>query len=143
MIGTYKSPDEGYKEVYGTQTDVQFGVNLSRTILYLKGFQFDLSFEARLLSITGKSTLSGDEAKFRMIPLTLGGRILYQTKYVIPFFGGGLDSYNYKEDSVVASTSGSASGYHFQGGVFVVIPGLDCPPGQALLQVHQGHGHGE
>jgi hypothetical protein len=126
MIGTYKSPDEGYKEVYGTQTDVQFGINLSRTLLYLKGFQFDLSFEARLFSKTGKSTRSGDEAKFRMIPLTLAGRLLYQTKYVIPFLGGGIDWYNYKEDSVVASTSGSATGYHFQAGVFIAIPSLDA-----------------
>jgi hypothetical protein len=125
-IGTYKSPDDRFKEVYGDQTNVQLGINLSRTLLYLKGFQLDISFEARILSLTGKSTLSGDEAKFRMIPLTLGGRLLYQTKYIIPFLGGGLDWYNYKEDSVLASTSGSASGYHFQGGVFVVIPNLDC-----------------
>jgi hypothetical protein len=124
-IGTYRSPDDRFKEVYGTQTDVQFGINLSRTLLYLKGFQFDLSFEARLFSKTGKSTLSGDEATFRMIPLTLGGRLLYQTKYVIPFLGGGMDWFNYKEESILASTSGSASGYHIQGGVFIVIPNLD------------------
>ena len=125
MIGTYKSPDGRFQEVYGTQTDVQFGIDLSRTILYLKGFQFDLSFETRLFSKTGKSTLSGDETKFRMIPLTLGGRLLYQTKYIIPFLGGGIDWYNYKEDSILASISGSATGYHFQGGVFIVIPNLD------------------
>jgi len=124
-IGTYRSADDRFKEVYGDQTNIQIGINLSRTLLYLKGFQLDISFEARILSLTGKSTLSGDEAKFRMIPLTLGGRLLYQTKYIIPFLGGGLDWYNYKEDSVLASTSGSASGYHFQGGVFVVIPNLD------------------
>jgi hypothetical protein len=125
-LGTYVSPDDRFKEVYGSDTKIQFGLNLSRTLFYIKHFQLDLSFEARLISLTGQSTLSADEATFTLTPLSLAGRILYQTKYVIPFIGGGLDWYNYKEDSAIASTKGSASGYHFQGGLYVVIPGLDA-----------------
>jgi opacity protein-like surface antigen len=125
MIGTYKNDSGRFDEVYGSGTSIQFGINLSRTLLYFRGFQLDVSGEARTLSKTGQSTLSGDEAKFSMIPLSLGGRLLFQTKYIIPFIGFGADWFNYSEKSVLADSSGSASGYHFQAGVFIVVPGRD------------------
>jgi len=125
MIGTYKNDSGRFDEVYGSGTSIQYGINLSRTLLYFRGFQLDVSGEARTISKTGQSTLSGDEAKFSMIPLSLAGRLLFQTKYVIPFIGVGADWFNYSEKSVLADSSGSASGYHFQAGVFIVIPGRD------------------
>jgi len=125
MIGTYKNDSGRFDEVYGSGTAIQYGINLSRMLLYFRGFQLDISGEARTLSKTGQSTLSEDEAKFSMIPLSLAGRLLFQTKYVIPFVGFGADWFNYSEKSVLADSSGSASGYHFQAGVFIVVPGRD------------------
>jgi hypothetical protein len=125
MIGTYKNDSGRFGEVYGSGTSIQYGINLSRTLLYFRGFQLDVSGEARTLSKTGQSTLSEDEAKFSMIPLSLAGRLLFQTRYAIPFVGFGADWFNYSEKSVLADSSGSASGYHFQAGVFIVVPGRD------------------
>jgi hypothetical protein len=79
-IGTYKSPDSRFNEVYGANTSLQFGLNLLRTLIDIRGFQVDLSLEARTLSKTGKATLSGEEAKLSLIPLTAAGRLLYQAK---------------------------------------------------------------
>jgi opacity protein-like surface antigen len=124
-IGTYKSPDSRFNEVYGANTSSQFGLNLSRTLLDYRGFQVDLSLEARTLSKTGQATLSGEEAKISLMPLTAAGRLLYRTKYIIPFIGAGGDRYHYKEESAIANTSGWANGYHFQGGVYIVVPGAD------------------
>jgi outer membrane protein W len=125
LIGTYNSPDSRFGEVYGDKTSLQYGLNLSRILFDIKGFQIDLSLEARALRRTGKATLSGDEAKFTMIPLTLAGRLQYRTKYIIPFVGAGLDWYNYKEESVLANTSGWARGYDIQAGLLIVVPGAD------------------
>jgi hypothetical protein len=125
LIGSYKSPDSRFREVYGNKTAIQYGIDLSRSLFYYKGVELDASLEARTFSTTGKATLSGDEAKFSMIPLTVAGRILVQTKYITPFVGAGGDWYHYKEESVLANTSGWASGFHAQGGVFIVVPGAD------------------
>jgi outer membrane protein W len=125
LIGTHKSPDNRFGEVFGDKTSLQYGLNLSRILFDLKGFQIDLSLEARLLRRTGKATLSGDATKLSMFPLTLAGRLQYQTKYVTPFVGAGLDWYNYKEESVLANTSGWARGYDIQAGLLIVVPGAD------------------
>ena len=125
LLGTHRSPDTRFQEVYGANTSLQFGLDLSRTLLYVRGFQVDLSLEARSLMKTGKATLSGEQAKISLIPLTAAGRLLYQTKYIIPFIGAGGDWYHYKEESAIATTSGWARGYHFQGGLYIVVPGAD------------------
>jgi hypothetical protein len=124
-FGTYKNPDSRFGEVYGTGTYFQYGLNLSRTLLNFRGFQVDLSFEVRTFSRDGNATLTGEASTFSMVPISLAGRLQYQTKYVIPFVGGGADWYHYKETSSLANTSGSASGYHFQAGAFIVLPNLD------------------
>lgn len=125
MAGSYRSDSSRFREVYGSGTSVQFGLNLSRTLLYYGGLQLDVSVEARMVSKTGKATVLGQETKIKMYPISLAGRLLYQTKYVIPFVGYGADWYNYKETSSLANTSGSASGDHFQGGLYVIIPGQE------------------
>jgi len=123
--GSYSSPSPDFKDVYGGETALQYGVNLTRTLLNAKGFQVDATFELRTFSKTGKATLSGDEAKFSMTPITIGGRILYQAKYVMPFIGFGADFYKYEETSALANTSGSANGAHFQAGLYVIFPKVE------------------
>ncbi len=125
LIGTYKSPDSRFGEVYGDKTSLQYGLNLSRTLFDIKGFQIDLSFEARAFRKTGKATLSGEATKISMIPLTLAGRLSFPTKHIIPFVGAGIDWYNYKEESVLANTSGWATGNNYQAGVLIVVPNAE------------------
>lgn len=125
MIGTHKSPDSRFGEVFGDTTSLQFGLNLSRTLIDLRGPGLDLSLEARTISKTGKSTVTGTATKLSMLPLSAGGRLFYRTRYVVPFVGAGGDWYHYKETSALANTSGWARGYHVQGGVMVVVPGAE------------------
>jgi hypothetical protein len=123
--GSYSSSSSDFTDVYGKETSLQYGFNLTRTLLYASGFQIDATFELRSFSKTGKSTLSEDESKFSMTPVTIGGRLLYQTKYVMPFVGFGADFYSYDETSALANTNGSANGYHFQAGLYVIFPKID------------------
>ena len=125
MAGSYRNDSDRFSEVYGGDTSFQFGLNFTRSLVYFRGFHLDVSAEARMISKTGQATLSGDEAKIKIYPLTLAAILAVDTKYVIPFVGYGGDWYSYKETSALADTSGSASGDHFQGGLFIIIPGME------------------
>lgn len=129
MLGTFQSPSQDFQDIYGHTTDMQFGLNLTRTVLYYKGLQLDVSLEARKYSKSGYALLDGAKTDiktdFSMTPIALSGRLLYQTEYVIPFIGFGTDWYSFDEKSDLHSTSGSTSGYHFQAGAYLVFPWFD------------------
>jgi hypothetical protein len=125
-VASYQIPDTNYGEVYGPEAAPIYGLNLSRTLISLGNFQFDISAEARLYKKTGAATVSLEEAKFTMFPIiSIAPRLLFQTKYALLFAGGGPDFYSYKEESVLATTTGSKTGYHFQAGVYIIPPTID------------------
>ncbi len=125
-VASYKIPDTTYGEVYGPEAAPIYGLNLSRTLVSLGNFQFDISAEARLYKKTGAATVSLEEAKFTMFPIiSIAPRLLFQTKYAIFFAGGGPDFYSYKEESVLATTTGSKTGYHYQAGLYIILPTID------------------
>jgi hypothetical protein len=96
----------------------------------LGSFQFDISAEARLYQKTGAATVSQEEAKFSLKPIiSIAPRLLFHTKYAILFAGGGIDFYSYKEESSLYGTAGSisnsASGSHFQAGIYLIPPTIE------------------
>ncbi len=123
--GTYSNTGQDFTDVYGSETSLQYGLNLTRTLLYAGGFQVDATAELRTFSKTGKATLTGDESTFSMTPFAIGGRILYQTKYVMPYLGFGADFYSYEETSALHNTTGTANGAHFQAGLYVIFPKVE------------------
>ena len=129
ILGTFQSPSQDFRDIYGQTTDMQFGLNLTRTLVYYNGLQLDVSLEARKYSKSGFALLDGVATsigtKFSMTPISLSGRLLYQTEYIIPFVGFGTDWYSFTETSDLHSTSGSTSGYHFQAGAYLVFPWFD------------------
>jgi len=125
-VASYKIPDANYGEVYGPDLAPIYGLNLSRTLVSLGNFQLDISAEARLYKKTGAATVSLEETKFTMFPIiSIAPRLLFQTKYAIFFAGGGPDFYSYKEESVLATTTGSKTGYHYQVGLYIMLPTID------------------
>lgn len=124
-VGTYQNPSSDFREIYGSETDMQYGLNLTRTLGYYQSFQLDASLGVRTYSKNGSSTLDQTPTKFSMTPITLAGHILYQTKYGLPFVGIGKDWYSYKEESTLKNTSGSTSGWHYELGVYIIIPKID------------------
>ncbi len=123
--GSYSNPSPDFKDIYGGRTAVQFGLNLTRTLLRVGGFQVDATFELRTLSKSGKSTVSAEDTMLSLTPISVGGRLLYQMKYVMPYLGFGADFYRYDEKSSLADTSGTANGAHFQAGLYVLVPKFD------------------
>jgi hypothetical protein len=129
-VGSYKIPDARFAEIYKDEASPIYGLNLSRTLVSLGNFQFDISAEARMYQKTGAATVSQEEAIFSLSPIiSIAPRLLFQTRYAILFAGGGLDFYSYKEESALYGTGGSisnsASGSHFQAGVYLIPPTLE------------------
>ena len=129
-VGSYKIPDARFAEIYKDESSPIYGLNLSRTLVSLGNFQFDISAEARLYQKTGASTVSQEEATFSLKPIiSIAPRLLFQTKYALFFAGGGIDFYSYKEESPLYGTEGSisnsVSGSHFQAGVYFIPPTIE------------------
>jgi AMIN domain len=125
-VGSYKIPDARFAEVYKDEATPIYGLTLSRTLVSLGNFQFDISAEARLYKKTGAATVSQEEAKFTMMPIiSIAPRLLFQTKFALFFAGGGVDFYSYKEESTLATTTGSASGWHYQAGLYFIPPSVE------------------
>jgi len=124
-LGSYTLSSDRFGEVYGTGGSSIYGFHLSRILFSRQSFHLGLSLEARLFSKTGASTVTLEEAKFTLKPTSLALRGFYETKFIILFVGAGLDSYVYKEESAIHSTSGSVMGNHIQAGAFLRIPQLD------------------
>jgi len=129
-LGSYKIPDARFAEIYKDEASPIYGLNLSRTLVSVGSFQFDISAELRLYQKTGAATVSQEEAKFSMKPIiSIAPRILIQTKFFMPFVGAGIDFYSYKEESALydpeGSISNSVSGWHYQAGVYFIPPTIE------------------
>jgi len=117
----YKISDELFQEIYGGTAPL-YGLELSRNIFRTGNFRFDLGFAGRMYSRTGASTVTAEETKFRLTPITFAARLFFNTKYVAPYIGGGIDIHKYKEESMLGTISGSTTGSHFQAGLYLKVP---------------------
>ncbi|MGB8953143.1 MAG: AMIN domain-containing protein [Candidatus Aminicenantales bacterium] len=128
-VGSYKISDERFQEVYPGSSAI-YGFHLSRVLFSCQDIDFDLSLEAKIFSKTGASTVTLEESKFSITPISIGARCLWNSKYLILFVSIGKDFYSYKETSLLYPSpgyiEGNASGNYFQGGAYFRIPGLDA-----------------
>jgi hypothetical protein len=124
ILGKYTVSDDLFDQIFGASGAI-YGFELSRVLWSHKNLNFALSFDVRRFSRVGSSTVSMEETKFSLVPLTFSGIFLVNTKHVVPFIGAGLDIYNYKEEIATQEISGSATGLHFKLGLFFKIPKLE------------------
>lgn len=121
--GGYQIPTDLFNQVYGTGGSI-FAFDLSRIVFSKKNTNLALSLEGRYYSKTGASTVTKEETKFSIYPVSFSAKSMVFTENFVPFFGIGADYYSYKEESPLHETSGSAFGYHIQGGTYYQIPSL-------------------
>lgn len=120
-LGTYKISDEMFQEIYPGSGQI-WGIEFSRMILRASNFRVDLAVAGRRYVKTGLSTVTQEETKFRITPITFGLRFFWNFKYFAPYIGGGIDIHKYKEENNLGEISGSTTGTHFQGGIYFKIP---------------------
>jgi len=127
-LGSHKISDERFQEVYPGRALV-YGLHLSRTLFSAGDFDFALSVDGKIFSKAGAATVTEEEARFTMTPLSIGASLIWNSKYFALFAGGGLDVCPYRETSPLYPYPGfvkeTANGSHFQAGAIVHIPGLD------------------
>jgi hypothetical protein len=118
FASVYTIQDDRFKKIYEGQ-GYTYGFGLSRKIHDLNQHNFFLSLNLRFYSKKGKSTYSDDDTKLIITPVSLGGTYMFVTKRIIPFAEIGADYYSYKEESILHSTSGTAWGFHLEGGILI------------------------
>lgn len=120
FAGIYNIQDDRFKNIYQGDRYI-YGLGLSRKVYSSNQHNFFLSLDFRFYSKKGKSTVTKEDTKFILNPISMGGAYLLTTKVVFPFAEIGLDYFPYKEESVIHSTSGSVWGFHLQGGILVPL----------------------
>jgi hypothetical protein len=123
IAGIYSIQDDRFRDIYEGLGCI-YGFGLSRKVYSLKQHNLFLSLDFKFYSKKGKSTVTEQETKLILKPISLSGVYLFAKKRIFPFAEIGLDYYPYKEESALHSTSGSAWGFHLQGGAIIPLPFL-------------------
>ncbi len=115
----YFQPTEtAFKDIYGG------GLCLGGEVTVGLAGRFAIWASADYFSKTGALTLTGEEAKLRIIPILAG--VKYQiplTGFIRPYVGAGLGYFQYKEKSVIGVVEKGSLGVGLKAGAFLEIPG--------------------
>ncbi|MGD8537076.1 MAG: AMIN domain-containing protein [Candidatus Aminicenantes bacterium] len=120
--GLYTVNDFLFHQIYGGEDSGIFGLELSRMLVQSRNFHMGLAVAGRRFSKTGYSTVTEEEAKFSLTPISVSARFLWNSPMVVPYVDVGVDFYSWKEESALGDTSGSTTGSHFQAGMYFKIP---------------------
>ncbi|MFQ6082975.1 MAG: AMIN domain-containing protein [Candidatus Aminicenantia bacterium] len=123
LSGMYNVRDDRFKEIFKGSGFI-YGFGLSQKIYNFKQHYFNLSLDFKFYSKKGKATVTEEETKLTLRPISFSGTYMFVTKRIIPFAEIGLDHYSYREESTIYTTSGTTSGFHLQGGMFISLPVL-------------------
>jgi hypothetical protein len=122
--GLYTVADPLYHQIYGGEDGGIFGIELSRMIIQSRNFHVGFAVSGRRYSKTGFSTITNEDSKFSLTPISVSARFLWNSPMVVPYLDLGADFFNWKEDSALGDTSGSTTGSHLQAGVYFKIPSV-------------------
>ncbi len=120
--GIYSIADPVFHQIYGGEDGGIFGLELSRMIIQSRNFHVGLAVAGRRYSKTGFSTITKEDTKFSLTPITVSARFLWNSPMIVPYVDLGADFYNWKEESSLGDSSGSTTGSHLQAGVCFKIP---------------------
>lgn len=120
--GLFSIADPVFHQIYGGEDGGIFGLELSRMIIRSRNFHVGLAVAGRRYSKTGFSTITKEDTKFSLTPITVSARFLWNSPMIVPYVDLGADFYNWKEESSLGDTSGSTTGSHLQAGVYFKIP---------------------
>jgi len=122
-LGDYFSSSDIFKQIYGSGGGI-YSLDISRIIFRRENHNVAFSLGIGFFSRTGVSTFFEEETKFYLVPSSISGKYLFNTKYVIPFVELGLGFYSYREESDIHDTSGSTIAWRMGCGSYIKIPKL-------------------
>lgn len=114
LYGGYFSPkDERFKEVYGN--GYQIGSELSWKMQEMVSLQFGFFYQ----TATGELSISKEDTKIKIIPITCSVRIQKPIKMIVPYVGVGFGFYYFHESNVIGTVSDSKFGFLGEAGILV------------------------
>lgn len=120
FTGVYNIRDDRFKQIYKGLGFI-YGFGLSKKLFNLNQHNFYLSLDFKFYSKKGKSTITEQDTKLILKPISLGGTYMFVTDGIIPFADIGVDYYPYEEKSILHSTSGTVWGFHLKGGILIPL----------------------
>ena len=133
FAGIYNIRDDRFKQIYEGLGYI-YGFGLSRRLFNLNQHNFYLSLDFRFYSKKGKSTVTEEDTKLILRPISLGGAYMFALKRIITFAEIGVDYYPYKEKSALHSTSGTGWGFHLKGGALIPLKILKSLKGKIYFR---------
>ncbi|MBM3296339.1 MAG: AMIN domain-containing protein [Candidatus Aminicenantes bacterium] len=110
--------DDRFQVVFGRRTGTVPGVELSQDILRLGSWGLAAAAEYHRLSLEGQSTLTAVATSVTVSPLELALRVFYGQGAFRPYVSGGIVLCAYDELSPLRNTTGRATGFGLQGGLY-------------------------
>jgi hypothetical protein len=116
---TYRLSDERFTEIFGSQTGWTAGFEILEILAPRSRVRPAIGFDYLRLSKAGESTISHTPTEISLAPFTVSGFLILEGRPFSPYLGAGLTFYQYKETSTLYDTSGSATGFALQAGLFI------------------------
>jgi hypothetical protein len=114
VYGRFTPRDAKFKKVYHKGGGIQ-GLALSGNLVA----NVNLYLEVKSFYRTGELTVSKAKTKFLLLPLSVGVRYIYPTRWFLPYAGIGTDFFFYYEDNPIGTVANYAPGYHILGGTYI------------------------
>lgn len=119
--GRYEISDPRYKKVYKEGREI-YTIKVLQLFYSQNGHHVGITAGVKHFTKKGHSTVTQEETRLTIVPLSLGLRYLLKLNHFIPWSEIGLDYYHYKESATITTTVGWALGYHITGGIYFEIP---------------------
>lgn len=116
VYGGYFIPkDERFKEIYsnGTQIGSEMNWSLEEMVSLQLGFYYQTA--------DGELSVSKEDTKIRIVPITLSLRMQKPIKMIVPYIGGGFGFYYFRETNVIGTVSDSKFGFFGETGLIVWV----------------------
>ncbi len=112
---SFRPSDEYFREIYGNGICYggELDVGLTRNIFLWAGVDYK--------SKKGKMTLTQEETKIRILPISAGAGYQFHLGAVNPYLGAGIGYFDYKEESPLGAVKKGNMGFVGQGGVLLVV----------------------
>lgn len=118
------SADE-FSNTFGSSKLV-FGGDLA----YKLSKSLEIFLHSDFLSATGNTTYTNEEAKFTLLPIELGARLLFGKSKLSAYIGAGAGMYQYKDSMTIESTTSEVTGSQFG---FFAEAGLRYPLSKSIF----------
>jgi hypothetical protein len=117
MFGYYSVMDSLYKNIYSSG-NIMYGGFVSIGVMH----RFELRGDVNYFKDSGKTSLTGENTNFSLVPVTVGVRVKIINENIFrPYLGAGVSLGFYNEKARIGDVTDTTVGFYIEGGNYFVI----------------------